>query len=99
MGNFQGAYSRFIKGYSQSDSSPGTSVTAGTNDSIVVDIDGDGAQTISLGTLSTGATIAAKIQTEIRALTPSDLSNVESFTAVTCVYQSRSFASLLRSCS
>ncbi|HEU0177926.1 MAG TPA: phage tail sheath subtilisin-like domain-containing protein [Blastocatellia bacterium] len=58
-------------GSSVSDASPGTSLPA-ENRNLTINIDGDGAQTITLdGTLTTGAEIAAEIQTKVRALAPS----------------------------
>lgn len=53
-------------GTSVSADSPATSTAAGT---LTLNINGDGAQIITLGTNSTGAAVAADIQAKVRALT------------------------------
>lgn len=72
-------------GKSISGSSPATTATGL---SFSVNIDGDGAQAISVsdGGTHTGAAVAAAIQTAIRALTANSAGHQASINAVTCVY-------------
>lgn len=57
------------RGRSVSGTAPGTALTGGTNDQLGINLDGDGVRTVTLGTLTGGAVIAAAIQTAVRALT------------------------------
>ncbi len=69
-----------------SGTSAGTSVSAGTT--LTINLDGDGAQSITLAANSTGAAIAADIQSKVRALTAATSSNQPAFDNFTCTYNS-----------
>ena len=69
-----------------SGSSAGTSVSAGTT--LTINLDSDGAQTITLAANSTGAAIAADIQSKVRALTAATASNQPAYDNFTCTYNS-----------
>ena len=76
-------------GTSVSDSSPSTDLSGGTDDSLTINLDGDGAQEIDLGdpaSLTTGTAIAAAIQTAVRALTPADEKYRAAYTGFVCTY-------------
>src|SRR5262245_8483729 len=55
-------------GRSVSGQAPATALTSGVNDRIAVNLDGDGARTIILGTQTTGAGVAAAFLAVMRAL-------------------------------
>ncbi len=80
--------------YTGATSTAGTSVSGGTPATTAtaltfsVNVDGDGAQSIVVDDAGThtGAQVASKIQTAIRALTANSAFNQDSISAVTCVY-------------
>ena len=69
-----------------SGSSPSTSVTSGATVNFSVNINGDGAQSISLTSNSTGADIAADIQAKVRLLTAVTPANQAAINGFTCTY-------------
>jgi hypothetical protein len=72
------------QGRSLSDTAPASSITGGVNDDVRVNLDGDGAQPITLGTQATATTIAAAIQTAVRALTATTPANQPAFDGFRC---------------
>lgn len=74
-------------GTSTSGATPATTATALT---FMVNVNGDGAQPIIVDDAGThtGAQIAAKIQTAVRALTPFNTLNAVAFSSATCTYGS-----------
>jgi hypothetical protein len=72
-----------ILGTSISGASPATTLVGGT---LIVNINGDGPQTITLGTDPTGAAIAADIQAKVNVLTAFTPSNQLAYTNFTAVY-------------
>jgi hypothetical protein len=73
-------------GRSVSGQTPGISTAGGVTDQIRVNVNGDGAQTVTLGTLASGAAIAAAIQAAVRAMTPVTPANQPAFTTFRCDY-------------
>jgi len=71
-------------GTSVSDTTPATSTTSG--DTLTLNINGDGAQTIILATSGTGADVAADIEAKVRALTAFTPSNQPAYNNFTAVY-------------
>lgn len=70
-------------GTSVSDAAPATTTSGGV---MSVDVDGDGAQNITVDANVTGAAIAADVQAKIRALTANTPANQASIDAVTCAF-------------
>ena len=85
-----GVSERGAEGNSVSAATPSTDISGGTDTSFQVNLDGDGAQTVTLtvGTLNTGALIAAAIQTAVRALTAADAKNQQAYDYFACDYDS-----------
>jgi len=73
-------------GRSISGQAPATSITAGVNDRIIVNLDGDGLRTLILGTQTTGAGIAAAIQAAVLALTANNATHQPAYTNLRCDY-------------
>lgn len=69
---------------SVSASAPATSTTAG--DTLSLNINSDGAQTIVLATSATGAAVAADIQAKVRSLTAATSSNQDAYDDFTAEY-------------
>jgi len=67
-----------------SGASAASSTTAG--DTLIINIDSDGAQTITLATSATGAAVAADIQAKVQALTAATSSNQGAYDSFTCTY-------------
>ena len=67
-----------------------TPAITATNLTFSININGDGAQPLYIGDAGThtGAQIASKIQTAIRALTPNNSLNAVAFSSATCTYGS-----------
>jgi hypothetical protein len=74
------------QGYSQSKVYAATNIAAGLT--LILNIDGDGPQSISLALNSTGAAIAADIQTKVQALTANNPGNQLSFNNFTATFNS-----------
>jgi hypothetical protein len=72
------------QGTSQSAGGPGISVSAGQT--LTLNIDGDGAQTILLATNTTGAAIAADIQAKVRALAALNAVNQLAYNGFTATF-------------
>lgn len=73
-------------GRSLSGPSPGTVLTGGTNDQLALNLDGDGVQTISLGSQSSPTAIAATIQAAVRVLVPVNPVLQPAYTSFRCDY-------------
>lgn len=73
-------------GRSVSGPAPATALTAGLNDRIAVNLDGDGPRTVTLGTQTTAVAIAAAIQATVRALVPLNPANQPAYTTFRCDY-------------
>jgi uncharacterized phage protein gp47/JayE len=73
-------------GRSVSGPAPATSLTAGANDQVSLNLDGDGVRTFTLGTQLTGTAIAAAIQAAVRALAAIGPSHQDAYTTFRCDY-------------
>lgn len=73
-------------GTSTSDTSPATSASSGQT--LIININGDGAKTIILSTDATGNLVASDIQTKVRALTATTAYNQPAYANFTAVYTS-----------
>jgi uncharacterized phage protein gp47/JayE len=74
------------QGRSLSAPAPGTICVSGQTDQLQVNLDGDGAQTITLGSQTTGVAIAAAIQTAVRGLTAIIPGNQPAYDGFRCDY-------------
>ncbi len=76
-----------ILGLSQTVASgPASATTLAGGETLTIDLDGDGAQTITLAANTTGAAIAADIQAQVRALTAAAPANQGAFDNFVCTY-------------
>jgi Baseplate J-like protein len=73
-------------GRSVSSAAPGVTVAAGVSDSLALTLDGDGVRTLTLGTQTSGTSIAAAIQAQVRALIPINPANQPAYTTFRCDY-------------
>lgn len=87
------AASTNARGYSWSGIDAATSVNEGQT--VVVNLDGDGARTITLAANSTGATIAADINSKVRALTAIVPAKQTSYDYFRCVYHGTQYGLLV----
>ena len=63
-----GAHTLMPSGRSVSGQAPGTALSSGLNDTLLVNLDGDGPRALTLGTQTSGEAIASAIQAQMRAL-------------------------------
>jgi uncharacterized phage protein gp47/JayE len=75
------------QGRSVSGIAPATLTTGGAVDRVVVNLDGDGPRTLTLGSLTGGSTIAAALQAAVRALTALTPGNQPAYAGFRCDYQ------------
>src|SRR5262249_15222914 len=73
-------------GRSISGLAPATTITASVNDTVSLNLDGDGVQTIILGTQTSATAIAASLQAAVRALVPLNPSHQPAYTTFRCDY-------------
>jgi uncharacterized phage protein gp47/JayE len=73
-------------GRSISGQAPATTLTSGTNDTLTLNIDSDGARTVTLGTQTTATGIAAAIQAAVQALTAINPSQQQAYNDFRCDY-------------
>src|SRR4029077_15949730 len=73
-------------GRSVSGPAPATAITAGGNDQVSLNLDGDGVRTVLLGTQLTGTAIAAALQAAVRALAAIGPSHQNAYTTFRCDY-------------
>jgi uncharacterized phage protein gp47/JayE len=73
-------------GRSVSGPAPGTALTAGVNDQVSLNVDGDGVRTLTLGAQSTATAIAAAIQAAVRALAALNPSHQPAYTTFRADY-------------
>lgn len=73
-------------GRSISGQAPGVALTGGVNDRVTLTLDGDGPQTVSVGTWSTGVQVAAALEAAVRALTALTPSQQPAYTTFRCDY-------------
>lgn len=73
-------------GRSVSGPAPGTLLTSGSNDSLALNLDGDGVRTIVLGSQPTPPAIAAAIQAAVQALVPLNPAHQPAYTTFRCDY-------------
>ncbi len=71
--------------------------TAATNDGLIVSIDGEAAQPVTLGNQQSGAAVAAALQAAVRALTAANPFKQRAYDNFTVTYDARSGRYLLRS--
>lgn len=74
---------------------PAIKSTNASADTLKVNIAGDGAQEIDIGTCATGALVAAAIQAGVRALTANTAHNQQALTGFTCEYVAPTVATTL----
>lgn len=74
------------QGRSISGQAPAGSLVGGSTDQLRVNLDGDGARTLTLGTQTTAAAIATALQTAVRALTAITSGNQPAYTGFRCDY-------------
>ncbi|MCO5170491.1 MAG: hypothetical protein M9894_29495 [Planctomycetes bacterium] len=88
---------RFPDGYgeSRSDRGAATSVTGGAQ--LVLSVNGDPAQTVTLDAASTGATVAAEIQAKVRLLNPSGAAPAAAYADFSCTFDAAVREYVLRS--
>ncbi len=73
-------------GRSISGQAPGTTLVSGTNDQVELNLDGDGPQTVVLGTQTTAVGIASALQAAVRALTAATPSRQSAYNGFRCDY-------------
>ena len=81
-----GDHTLFPAGRSISGAAPTTMLTSGVNDAVALNLDGDGVQTVLLGTQASAVAIAAALQAAVRALTPFNPANLPAYTTFRCDY-------------
>jgi hypothetical protein len=64
----------------------GTQTSAGVSDALTLSLNHEAPQTIHLGTQTTGPAVAAAIQTQVQALTPTETSNASAYRDFTATY-------------
>jgi uncharacterized phage protein gp47/JayE len=74
------------QGRSVSGQAPSSSVVSGVTDQLQLNLDGDGVRTLTLGTQTTAAALAATLQTLVRALTALTPGNQPAYTLFRCDY-------------
>lgn len=85
------------RGRSVSGLAPATTLTSGSNDAVTLNLDGDGARTVSLGTQGSLAAIASALQTAVRALTALTPAHQPAYAGFTCDLTTTAGALTLRS--
>lgn len=64
----------------------GIALTSAVNDQLTLSLNGEDPVTLALGTQTSGASIAAEIQSQVQALTPQHAANTSAYSAFTATY-------------
>jgi uncharacterized phage protein gp47/JayE len=81
-----GALTLTPSGRSVSGQAPATSLASGVNDQVRLNLDGDGARTVLLGTQTTAVGIASALQAAVRALVALNPSHQSAYNTFRCDY-------------